>query len=54
MEKFVTKIALIIFEVNQKDFGTYKCVAKNPLGVSDGTINLTGKNFSNVAVSRVT
>ena len=29
MEKFVTKIALIIFEVNQKDFGTYKCVAKH-------------------------
>ncbi|KAI5709003.1 hypothetical protein M8J76_008004 [Diaphorina citri] len=31
---------LTIFSVTEKDFGTYKCVAKNPRGETDGTIRL--------------
>lgn len=34
-----------------KDFGTYECVAKNPLGESDGTINLLGNFFSSHFIS---
>ena len=44
MKKFVTQVTLNILNVDQKDFGTYECVAKNPLGESDGTINLSGKD----------
>ena len=42
VDKFVTLITLNIYNVEQKDFGNYKCVAKNPLGESDGTINFSG------------
>jgi hypothetical protein len=42
MKKFVTQVTLNILNVDQRDFGTYECVAKNPLGESDGTINLSG------------
>uniref|UniRef100_A0A8D9AQU8 Neurotrimin n=1 Tax=Cacopsylla melanoneura TaxID=428564 RepID=A0A8D9AQU8_9HEMI len=31
---------ITIFNVVEKDFGTYKCVAKNPRGETDGTIRL--------------
>lgn len=41
MKKFVTQVTLNILNVDQRDFGTYECVAKNPLGESDGTINLS-------------
>ena len=39
----LTQVTLNILNVDHKDFGTYECVAKNPLGESDGTINLSGK-----------
>ena len=45
MKKFVTQVTLNILNVDQRDFGTYECVAKNPLGESDGTINLSGMIF---------
>ena len=28
--------------VQKQDFGTYKCIAKNPRGQTDGQITLTG------------
>lgn len=31
---------LTIFNVNQADYGMYKCVAKNPRGETDGTIRV--------------
>lgn len=34
---------LTIFNVSMVDYGTYKCVAKNPRGETDGTIRLYGK-----------
>ncbi len=34
---------LRIGEVQEEDFGTYKCIAKNPRGQTDGQITLTGK-----------
>ena len=36
---------LQIGEVQKEDFGTYKCIAKNPRGQTDGQITLTGKFF---------
>lgn len=35
---------LTISNVSQNDFGTYKCVAKNPRGETDGTIRIYGKS----------
>lgn len=34
---------LKIRRVNKSDFGSYKCVAKNSLGETDGVIKLEGK-----------
>ena len=45
VKKFVTQVTLTILNVDKRDFGTYECVAKNPLGESDGTISLSGKIF---------
>ena len=42
VKKFVTQVTLVILDVTHHDFGTYACVAKNPLGESDGTIKLSG------------
>ena len=42
VKKFITQVTLAILNVDKNDFGTYQCVAKNPLGESDGTINLSG------------
>lgn len=36
---------LKIRRVNKSDFGSYKCVAKNSLGETDGVIKLEGKLF---------
>ena len=36
---------LQIGEVQKEDFGTYKCIAKNPRGQTDGQITLTGKIY---------
>jgi hypothetical protein len=36
---------LKIRSVARKDFGTYKCVAKNSLGETDGLIKLDGECF---------
>jgi len=41
VKKFVTQVTLVILDVTHHDFGTYACVAKNPLGESDGTIKLS-------------
>ena len=38
------KMMLEIGEVQEEDFGRYKCIAKNPRGQTDGEITLTG-NF---------
>ena len=37
---------LQIGEVQKEDFGTYKCIAKNPRGQTDGQITLTGKFYN--------
>lgn len=34
---------LTIKSVSPADFGTYRCVSKNSLGETDGTIKLYGK-----------
>ena len=36
---------LKISDVNEKDFGAYKCSGKNNLGDKEGYIRLFGKNF---------
>merc|ERR1712004_938816 len=40
-KKFGTLLTLTIKNVNKYDFGVYLCIAKNPLGKSDGKINLS-------------
>ena len=35
-----TRMHLDIFHVQEDDFNTYKCVSKNSLGETDGSINL--------------
>ncbi|XP_075214999.1 lachesin-like isoform X2 [Lycorma delicatula] len=37
---YKTHMLLIISRIEESDFGTYKCVAKNPRGETDGTIRL--------------
>ncbi|XP_050082860.1 lachesin-like isoform X3 [Anopheles aquasalis] len=40
MPVYKTHMRLHIFNIQQTDYGTYKCVAKNPRGETDGTIRL--------------
>jgi neurotrimin len=42
---YKTHMRLFIYNIQASDFGTYKCVAKNPRGETDGTIRLYGKFF---------
>lgn len=42
-ESYRVFMRLKIRSVNAHDFGSYKCVAKNSLGETDGTIKLYGK-----------
>lgn len=37
---YKTHMNLLIRSIDHEDYGTYKCVAKNPRGESDGTIRL--------------
>ncbi|KAF7275871.1 hypothetical protein GWI33_011188, partial [Rhynchophorus ferrugineus] len=37
---YKTHMRLTINNIQQNDYGTYKCVAKNPRGETDGTIRL--------------
>ncbi|KAG8229138.1 hypothetical protein J437_LFUL009727 [Ladona fulva] len=37
---YKTHMKLTISNIQEKDYGTYKCVAKNPRGETDGTIRL--------------
>lgn len=40
---YKTHMRLLIRNINTEDYGTYKCIAKNPRGESDGTIRLYSK-----------
>lgn len=40
---YKTHMRLTIYNIREPDFGTYKCVAKNPRGETDGTIRLYSK-----------
>lgn len=40
---YKTHMRLTIFNVSELDYVTYKCVAKNPRGETDGSIRLYGK-----------
>lgn len=42
---YKTHMKLTIANIQEKDYGTYKCVAKNPRGETDGTIRLYSKYF---------
>lgn len=41
---------LVIRSVSSSDFGSYKCVAKNSLGETDGTIKLYSKYTKNLII----
>lgn len=41
---------LSIKNVGPKDFGSYKCVAQNSLGSTDGVIKLDGKSSSIIII----
>lgn len=46
---YKTHMRLTIFSVSMVDYTTYKCVAKNPRGETDGSIRLYGKlPFANI------
>lgn len=40
---YKTHMRLTINNIQQNDYGTYKCVAKNPRGETEGTIRLYSK-----------
>jgi len=39
---YKTHMKLTIYDIQPKDFGVYKCVAKNPRGETDGIVRLYG------------
>ncbi|KAI8420915.1 hypothetical protein MSG28_008082 [Choristoneura fumiferana] len=45
-EGYSRKMKLTIRKVSSQDFSSYRCVAKNSLGETDGLIRLDGKNKS--------
>lgn len=42
---YKTHMRLTIANIQNSDYGTYKCVAKNPRGETDGTIRLYSRYF---------
>jgi len=42
-DSYRTKMKLKIFSLDEKDFGAYKCVAKNGIGEKEGLVRLYGK-----------
>lgn len=50
---YKTHMKLLIRNINLEDYGTYKCIAKNPRGESDGTIRLYSKYFINFVIIQV-
>lgn len=40
---YKTQMKLTIYRLRPQDLGTYKCVAKNPRGETDGSIRLYGE-----------
>ena len=42
-DSYRTKIKIKIFSLEDKDSGSYKCVAKNSLGEKEGLVRLYGK-----------
>ncbi|XP_049817079.1 neurotrimin isoform X2 [Aethina tumida] len=42
---YKTHMRLTINNIHQNDYGTYKCVAKNPRGETDGTIRLYSSKY---------
>lgn len=43
VEGYRTRMRLRVLEVTEKDFGAFKCVAKNTLGEKEGFIRVYGK-----------
>lgn len=41
--KYKVHMKLIIRNIGLTDFGIYKCISKNSIGETDGTINVYGK-----------
>ena len=46
-DSYRTKMKLKIVSLDEKDFGSYKCVAKNAIGEKEGLVRLYGKSFKN-------
>jgi hypothetical protein len=44
-DNYKTKMKLKIMNLEKKDFGSYKCVAKNTLGEKEGLVRLYGMKF---------
>lgn len=44
---------LTIRSVSAQDYGSYKCVAKNSLGETDGSIKLYRKYFLNLLYNKI-
>lgn len=42
-EKYKTRMKLTIISVTAEDYGTYKCLSRNALGDTDGTIKIYRK-----------
>ena len=39
---FTFKLTLVLIQIRKKDYGTYKCISKNSIGESEGTIKIHG------------
>ncbi|KAG1650367.1 Lachesin [Nymphon striatum] len=49
VNSFKTHMMLKILKVRKQDYGVYKCISKNPLGVTEGQLTLYRKfNFNNL------
>lgn len=49
---YKTDMKLTIKSVERADIGSYRCVAKNPLGEADGSVHLHGQYLKLLSISR--
>ena len=53
MSEYRYEMSFVVHQMTKEDFGQYACVAKNKLGASSSSIEVTGKNRTKSVIRRV-